>query len=442
MKSSAKHHLQVLAGVVTIIIGFGLIAGAEQMRSDVHASTEADLVEDAAVELRVMTFNIWQGGTKVDFFKVVEAIKAAGADIIGIQEPQASLPALAYQLDFYYHPELSILSRYPIVEPPEAAGHFVYVMVDETRGVAVSNVHLRAYPYGPYMLRDGETIEAVLENERYHIDQISLKLKVLQELATAGVPVFLTGDFNVPSHLDWTAAVAESSTEPYRVEVTWPVSVALEEAGFRDTYREVFPDPVAHPGYTWSPGYPHPVLDENEVHDRIDFVYAAGPSTTLASQIVGEKGPLTDIVVVPWPSDHRAVVSTFLVTPVAVSALSLDLDVQKPTITTDKDVYLVNEPILVSYAGGSGLSDSWVGIYPHGVELGTGIAARSWRWSYIEGTQGEITFGPGVGKGAVDWPLPPGTYDVHLFRDGGYSIIATTTFSVRSVEDPSCLSDS
>jgi hypothetical protein len=52
------------------------------------------------------------------------------------------------------------------------------------------------------------------------------------------------------------------------------------------------------------------------VHDRIDFVYAAGDVTTLESRIVGEKrNRLVDVAVDPWPSDHRAVVSTFRVVP-------------------------------------------------------------------------------------------------------------------------------
>ncbi|MCA3458553.1 MAG: hypothetical protein IOC92_09380 [Rhodobacter sp.] len=42
---------------------------------------------------------------------------------------------------------------------------------------------------------------------------------------------------------------------------------------------------------------------------RIDFVWArrAGPRVTDAA-IVGEDGPRSDIMVMPWPSDHRAVV--------------------------------------------------------------------------------------------------------------------------------------
>ena len=94
----------------------------------------------------------------------------------------------------------------------------------------------------------------------------------------------------------------------------WPVSHAYADAGFRDPYREAHPDPVAKPGFTWTPGGVESV--PNEVHDRIDWVLVAGPARTLASEIVGERGgPDVDIGVSPYPTDHRGVVSTFAVRP-------------------------------------------------------------------------------------------------------------------------------
>ena len=49
--------------------------------------------------------------------------------------------------------------------------------------------------------------------------------RVLPELAADGIPVFLPGDFNSPSHLDWTPAVAAVRDEvPFAFD--WPVSRA------------------------------------------------------------------------------------------------------------------------------------------------------------------------------------------------------------------------
>ena len=135
---------------------------------------------------------------------------------------------------------------------------------------------------------------------------------MLPELADDGMPVFLTGDFNSPSHLDWTPAV-DAVREEVRYPVVWPVSAALADAGFRDSYREVHPNPVAVPGFTWTPpGTLESVPDE--VHDRIDWVLVQGPAETLATQLVGEAGgPDVDIERDPYPTDHRGVVSTFRV---------------------------------------------------------------------------------------------------------------------------------
>ena len=52
----------------------------------------------------------------------------------------------------------------------------------------------------------------------------------------------------------------------------------------------------------------------DEVHERIDLVYYAGDHVSLSNvSIVGENAANADIVVSPWPSDHRAVVATFAV---------------------------------------------------------------------------------------------------------------------------------
>ena len=128
-----------------------------------------------------------------------------------------------------------------------------------------------------------------------------------------GILVFLTGDFNSPSYLDWTEeADASRDDMPYPVE--WPVSKALADAGFKDSYRAANPDPVARPGFTWTPGGPESA--KHEVHDRIDWVLSTGPATATVSSVVGEAGnENVDISIPMWPSDHRSVVSTFRVTP-------------------------------------------------------------------------------------------------------------------------------
>ena len=121
-------------------------------------------------------------------------------------------------------------------------------------------------------------------------------------------PVVITGDFNEPSIHDWTDVVFRAGRCP--VAVRWPTTAAVLDAGFTDAYRAMHPDPMKHPGYTWTPITRED--DPKDRHDRIDFVFAARGITIQAAEIVGEKKERADIVVTPYPSDHRAVVATVL----------------------------------------------------------------------------------------------------------------------------------
>ena len=123
-------------------------------------------------------------------------------------------------------------------------------------------------------------------------------------LAGDAAAVLVTGDFNEPSPLDWTPAAVAAGQKP--VAVAWPTVGRLIGEGFVDAYRAVHPDPVAKPAYTWTPRYDEAAEDDEP--DRIDFVLLRGAGVTVTdAAIVGEDGPRSDIVVMPWPSDHRAV---------------------------------------------------------------------------------------------------------------------------------------
>jgi hypothetical protein len=205
--------------------------------------------------------------------------------------------------------------------------------------VAIANVHLLSSPYGPELQRDGKSDRQVLENERQtRLPEIKPYLRPLARLSDAGVPTFLVGDFNSPSHLDEAFA--------------WPVSRALAKAGFRDSYRDAHPDPVARPGLTWTAGTPPPRIRKRETLDRIDWVMARGPATTLTSRLVGELGgPDVNIGLERWGSDHRAVASTFELDPAPAPAL----------VGTDRRVVRRGETLTIRYASHGG---RLIGILP------------------------------------------------------------------------------
>jgi hypothetical protein len=158
---------------------------------------------------------------------------------------------------------------------------------------------------------------------RVRLPKILPSIQAATTLQQQGIPVILTGDFNSPSFHDWTPATV--GTRKYLLyPVDWPVTAAVEAAGFRDSYRVVHPDPVASPGLTWP--VHRPVAGWNptpiDPHDRIDFIFADGAATPTSSEIVGEPGgPELSAIVSPFQSDHRLVVSTFTVTPGAMPTL-------------------------------------------------------------------------------------------------------------------------
>ncbi|HKB08384.1 MAG TPA: endonuclease/exonuclease/phosphatase family protein, partial [Candidatus Polarisedimenticolia bacterium] len=333
------------------------------------------------VEVRVMTLNIFYGGDELNLGngqfclrpdgcpetldRVVEAIRAADPDVVGIEEGERNAVTIASALGWFVSERMQVISRYPLIDPPGGDSTYIFVQLGPGRIAALMNVHLPADPYGPYLVRDGATADEVRALEvSLRLPALKDQLRVLPGLASRGIPVFLTGDFNSPSHLDWTAEVA-AVREVVRYPFAWPVGVALANAGFVDSYRMVHPDPVAVPGFTWTPGSPESV--KNEVHDRIDWVLAAGAATARDSSVVGEVGgPDVGVSYAPWPTDHRGVVSRFDVTPGDSPIL---VAVGRRRVFVGEDL-----SILFHAAGKRG---ERIGIVPAGGSGSAAVAARS-----------------------------------------------------------------
>lgn len=293
----------------------------------------------AETRLKVMTFNVYGAGLNGtgSIAETVAAIKAAGADVVGVQEVRAEAdpctaevcPAagpgvasdLAKALGWNVHEQTAanealwanaILSRFPL-GAPTANDLGVSVDVDGRR-VWIFNVHLDDAPYQPYQAMGiaygaAPFTKDPTELARYAAETRGGAMALLAadlKAAEGADAVFLTGDFNEPSHLDWTAAAVAAGLQPVAVE--YPTSKAVAAMGFTDALRAAHPDVAAKPAFTWTPSTEP--TDPEDHHDRIDFVYAKGPALkVLSAAIVGEKAPAADIVVAPWFSDHRAVVA-------------------------------------------------------------------------------------------------------------------------------------
>jgi len=323
------------------LLAFTLLTACDTRRTDNPAAA----IGDTGVKLRVMAFNIEWGGTHVSFDKVVEAIRQADPDIVAVQEAEGNLARLAAEFGWNHDLRNHVISRHRLIDPPGAEGLYVLVEVEPGRIVAVANVHLPSDPYGEYWIADGRSVDAVIAMERLvRMPAIQTFLDVLPPLAENGVPVFLAGDFNSPSHRDWRAEALDRW--PYRrFAVDWPVSKAIEASGLRDAWRQHRPDPIEYPGFTWWAERPK-IPDYNpgsgdSWQSRIDFIWYAGPAEVERSTLVGERGAAdVTIEIDPWPSDHRAVLSDFVVEP----------KVMPPLVAAGKRLHQDGEPVVIHYS--------------------------------------------------------------------------------------------
>ncbi|HCV45510.1 MAG TPA: endonuclease/exonuclease/phosphatase, partial [Deltaproteobacteria bacterium] len=289
--------------------------------------------------LRVLSYNIYWGGHQKDLEETIEVIRKSGADLVGIQENvnreyEDQTPEIAEALGFSYvrHAVLdaleefgakgnklrarwtqqagqSTLSRHPITaQSPGGSG--IQVELPSLEKVWMFNTHLWHYPYAPYQLMNvgyyqGDSIDpdtpdaelqAINSARIAHETEINKVLWDIKSILSSGEPVFLTGDFNEPSHLDWTTESAQAGLHP--LKVSFPTSKQVTEAGLKDAFRELFPDPVTVPGFTWPAGtYPEtPDSSVADPEDRIDFIYFTGEKVQVKNvQRLGETADTSDI---------------------------------------------------------------------------------------------------------------------------------------------------
>jgi endonuclease/exonuclease/phosphatase family metal-dependent hydrolase len=298
-------------------------------------SAQTSEAETMPETIRVMSFNLWHGGDAGNqpLEQTIEVIKQSQADIVGLQETAGHAPEgkprpdrateIAKRLRWNYVDQgerSGVISRFKIVgTTPRKWG--VKLELPSGRQVYLFNVHFNHAPYQPYQLLDipyenapflKTAEEAIAAARSARGEQVRRCLAEVKAAAAEGLPIFLTGDFNEPSHRDWTEAAAAAKICPLRVE--WPSTKAFESAGFVDAFRATYPDPVEQPGFTWTPTTQ--VSDPRDRHDRIDFVFVHGTDAKVTSvKIVGEAAEFADVVVQPYPSDHRAVVAEIELPP-------------------------------------------------------------------------------------------------------------------------------
>ena len=319
-----------------------------------------------ARDIKVMQFNVWQEGTVVPggYEAMVDEIARQAPDIVTLSEVRnynntefhrritASLAERGLTYHSFYSTDTGLLSRTEITDSavvfPFKDDHgTVHKLVTEIDGhrVAAYTAHLdylddTYYEVRGYSGNRWEEMEILTDTaelgRRNLLSQRDEAARLLAADAAKererGSIVFLGGDLNEPSPLDWTPATAQTA-DHHGVVMEWPTIAILHDAGFVDTYRHFYPDPLAYPGYTYPSSNEAvdlkiltwaPKADERE---RIDYIFFM-PHQQLEPVSIEIVGPQGDVIrrervasdwarrdVTPplgtWPSDHRALVATF-----------------------------------------------------------------------------------------------------------------------------------
>lgn len=322
-------------------------------------------VESSSQTFKVLQFNIWQEGTMVPggYEGIVSQILQSKADLITLSEVRnyegsrfcdrivQSLKDSGQVFYSFYSYDSGILSRYPIIDSTtiypcvDDHGSAYRALIDmDGQEVALYTTHLDYLSDTYYDVKgyNGSTFKKrspMLDVDSILEDNISSKrddgmlaiLENAKEDRAANRLVFIGGDFNEPSYLDWTEETKDMFSHN-GVVVPWTVSKMLTDGGYIDTYRSFYPDPVTHPGITfpsnndsiapskltWAP--------ESDERERVDFIYYApfkgldlknveiwGPDNSISfcERVKDDTKDVFEIGTGVWPTDHKAVLATF-----------------------------------------------------------------------------------------------------------------------------------
>ena len=263
-------------------------------------------VAEAAAELpidrlRVQAWNIWHGGGRfgehVGIARTAEVLKNANADLIALVEAYGGGAVLSDSLGYQYYilrDNLAKLSRYPIAETiklykPQKSG-----------GIKVN------LPAGKQVAFFDIWLDWHWETDTIRSNDIKAIAPVLAEYAANAdnVPVIAAGDFNSGTHLDKFGYRVYGEKRIDNPAISWPSKVMVDDLGFIDSFRQLYPDSELYPGSTWTPLYNGV---RKPVPNRVDFIYYKGDDLIpYFTEAFAHHG-------VAWPSDHASVITDFFV---------------------------------------------------------------------------------------------------------------------------------
>lgn len=244
---------QILACIVSAILLLNLFTSCSEQEKE--------------QQLTVLAWNIWHGGHSKTYGQkacdgIIGILKKSQADVILMVETYGAAPMVADSLGYEYYlisDNLCIYSRYPIVKKytyPDVIGTFNFGGVE----IDMNGTPVRLFDTWIHYLPDmrlaptDKSEEEILawDDAGTRDDEIRKILGVLKPVIAEAdsIPVIMGGDFNSHSHLDWTEATKDMYNHGGAV-VNWTVSKEMEAANFKDSFREINPDPVKNIGTTW-----------------------------------------------------------------------------------------------------------------------------------------------------------------------------------------------
>jgi exodeoxyribonuclease-3 len=269
-------------------------------------------------QIKIMSFNIAAETLckNNNIETILNIIKDINPDILGIQETHCHnektnvytdiklYEYISKKLNYFYEinqkTNTAIFSKFPIENTSELYKGIILKINDSY--VAIFNIHLTDEPYQPYQLTNikyGDYPFIKTEEEAIHHAKLARENEIkniLNDVDNVNKKynldtVVLLGDFNEPSHKDWTNETVIANQQP--IKICFPTTKLLNDNGFTDSYRFIYPNPVLNNGYTWP-------VNNNSKSDRIDYIFVKSNTYDIYNAtIVGEKE------FIDWPSDHR-----------------------------------------------------------------------------------------------------------------------------------------
>jgi len=252
----------------------------------------------------------------------------------------------------FFSDDSGLLSKYPISDsttifPLKNDHGTIYKLKTKVHGVpfAVYTAHLDYLNCAYYMPRgycgntwnklekpvvDKQEIET-MNLASMRDDAIRNFIEDTNKEFEKGTTIILGGDFNEPSFKDWTEETKDLYDHNGLV-FNWNITAMLDENGFIDSYRELYPSAIKNPGFTYPSANKDKAIKDltwapdSDERERIDFIFyktpgklslksikVVGPNTSInKSEVVVEE--TEDQFIEPlgvWPTDHKGVFAVF-----------------------------------------------------------------------------------------------------------------------------------